>query len=436
MKILNLQVTTMGEILQKIFNLYYQNFEWQLLLMPLIAGIIGWGTNVLALKMTFYPLEYIGFKWKGYNILGWQGIVPEKAGKMASKAVDMITTKLIDIEDQFSKINPKVVAKEMEPRMLDLTRQIFEEAMSQEIPMWKLLTAKQKDIIFQRAVKEIPKVTEEVMEDVKNNITDIFNLKKMAVDQLTQNKNLLNKIFLEVGHKEFKFIEYSGFIFGGLFGIFQVILWIPFPYWWSLPLSGLIVGYLTNFLALKLIFNPVEPIYFLGLRFQGLFIQRQKEVSKGYSRIIAENIMTMPKIFDAIFYGPASDRLVQIIERHVNEGIDNSAGYSSALIRLTSGSESFDRVKNIACRRLVEEIPEHIHLVFDYAKQALDIEHTLNGKMSELPPDEFVGFLRPVFQEDEWKLILVGAILGMIAGFPSNSDYLIPTFQIIISSAV
>ena len=37
--------------------------------------------------------------------------------------------------------------------------------------------------------------------------------------------------------------------------------------------------------------------------------------------------------------------------------------------------------------------------------------------MSSLPPDEFVGFLRPVFQEDEWKLILVGAILGMVAGF-------------------
>ena len=101
----------------------------------------------------------------------------------------------------------------------------------------------------------------------------------------------------------------------------------------------------------------------------------------------------------------------------MNEGIDNSAGYSSALIRLTSGSASYDRVKNIACRRLVEEIPEHIHIVFDYAKQALDIEHTLNDKMSELPPNEFVGFLRPVFQEDEWKLIVVGAILGMLAGF-------------------
>lgn len=405
------------EQLSQLTQFYIDNTGWPEILMPFVAGVIGWGTNVLALKMTFYPLEFVGYKWKGRRILGWQGIVPEKAGSMAGKSVDMITTKLIDIESQFARINPKVVAKEMEPRMLDLTRKIFEEAMSQEVPMWKLLTAKQKDAIFLRAVKEIPKVTEDVMEEVKVNITEIFNLKKMAVEQLMQNKDLLNRIFLEVGHKEFKFIERSGFYFGFLFGVLQALIFIPFPYWWVLPLGGLIVGYLTNWLALKLIFNPVKPKYFLGIKFQGLFIKRQKEVSKGYSKIIADNIMTMPKIFDAIFYGPSSDRLVKIIEGHVNDGIDNTAGYSSALIRITSGSESYDRVKSIACQRLIEEMPDHIHLVFDYAKQALDIEHTLNEKMSELPPDDFVGFLRPVFQEDEWKLILVGAVLGLLAGF-------------------
>jgi hypothetical protein len=66
--------------------------------------------------------------------------VPSKARVLASRSVDMITTKLIDVGEQFSKINPKIVAKEMEPRMLDLTRNIFEEALSTEVPLWKLLS--------------------------------------------------------------------------------------------------------------------------------------------------------------------------------------------------------------------------------------------------------------------------------------------------------
>ena len=33
-------------------------------------------------------------------------------------------------------------------------------------------------------------------------------------------------------------------------------LWIFFQAWWLLPLFGLLVGWATNWLALKMIFNP------------------------------------------------------------------------------------------------------------------------------------------------------------------------------------
>jgi hypothetical protein len=40
----------------------------------------------------------------------------------------------------------------------------------------------------------------------------------------------------------------------------------------------------------------------------------------------------------------------------------------------------------------------------------------MHKKMANLSPVEFQGFLRPVFQEDELKVILVGAFLGGLAG--------------------
>lgn len=255
------------------------------------------------------------------------------------------------------------------------------------------------------------------MQEVKDNITEIFNLKQMTINHLSNNKELMNRMFLDVGDKEFQFIEYSGLYFGFLFGLAQMLVWIPFGAWWQLPLGGLVVGYLTNVLALNMIFKPAKAYKLFGWKIQGLFILRQKEVAKEYANIVANEIITMPNIFRAMFEGDASDRLLHIIEEHVNESFDHTAGFSSALIRITSGSNSYDRIKEIACRRLVAEVPEHIHLIFDYAQQALDIEHTLSDKMSSLPPEDFVDFLRPVFQQDEWKLLLVGSILGMIAGF-------------------
>ena len=49
--------------------------------------------------------------------------------------------------------------------------------------------------------------------------------------------------------------------------------------------------------------------------------------------------------------------------------------------------------------------------------EALDLEETLKQKMQQLSGQEFEGVLHPVFQEDELTLILVGAFLGMVAGF-------------------
>jgi hypothetical protein len=36
--------------------------------------------------------------------------------------------------------------------------------------------------------------------------------------------------------------------------------------------------------------------------------------------------------------------------------------------------------------------------------------------MKELTPEEFEGLLRPAFQQDEWILITVGAVLGFLVG--------------------
>ena len=57
---------------------------------PIVSAIVGWGTNVLAIYMTFYPIEFVGIP----PFLGWQGIIPSKARKMASKTVDLMTAKL------------------------------------------------------------------------------------------------------------------------------------------------------------------------------------------------------------------------------------------------------------------------------------------------------------------------------------------------------
>lgn len=400
-----------------------------LIIIPIVAAFVGWVTNVIAIKMTFYPIEFMGWelipvvrpvghKKRGLQRIGWQGIIPSKAKKIAGISVDLLTSKLVSVEEEFGKIDPSIVAKEMEPTLHRLSKKIINEAMTEQIPlMWKVLPERRKKAIYESAAKEFPLVTEAIMTDVRDNIGELFDLKTMAVESLTKNKSLLNELFLKCGKDEFKFIERSGIYFGFLFGLIQMFIWMYYPVWWILPVGGLFVGFATNWLALKMIFQPVNPINLGLIKIQGLFIKRQKEVAVEYAKIVAGSILTVPKIFERLLNSTNSDKMVNIVKSHVEAGVDNTAGFNRSLIQISSGTKRYESIKQIAFERFMEELPKSIKEIFDYADSALDIETTLREKMAALPPKDFVGVLRPAFQEDEWILILVGTALGCVAGF-------------------
>jgi hypothetical protein len=50
---------------------------WEYFLIPWIAGLVGYVTNVVALQLTFYPLEFFGIEFfrlkdEPWGIIGWQ----------------------------------------------------------------------------------------------------------------------------------------------------------------------------------------------------------------------------------------------------------------------------------------------------------------------------------------------------------------------------
>jgi len=380
---------------------------------PLTSAVVGWVTNVLALKMTFYPLEFIGIK----PFFGWQGIIPSKAAKMSKISVDLWTTKLINVKEMFSKIKPEAVAEEMRPEFDRIAKEMMEEVMEDQMPqIWAKVPQAAKKIVYGRMSKDLPIIIADIMQDVKDNIEDVFDLKTMIVQRLTTDKAMMNEIFLKCGKEEFKFIERSGLYFGFLFGLIQMAVWWFFPEWWILPLFGLLVGYGTNWLALKLIFVPIKEKRFLGITFQGLFIKRQPEVSVEYAHILANDILTFDRIFAAIVNGPTKDRFVSLIQKHTHKAFDDALGMGKPMIKLVGGENNYNRIKEIASRKVIRELPKSVNPAFAYAEESMDLENVMRNRMLKLSPTEFVGFLRPVFQEDELKLILVGAFLGCAAG--------------------
>jgi uncharacterized membrane protein YheB (UPF0754 family) len=218
----------------------------QLLSIPVIGAIVGWGTNVVALKMTFYPLEFLGIP----PYLGWQGIIPAKAESMAARTVDLMTTKLVGVREVIERLDPERVVAAMQDGVAAMLRQVIDDVMMREQPeLWQALPEAIRQGIYDRASADAPAVIRESLEDIKIDIEDLVDLKRMAIDALLADRAFLNTIFLECGKDEFVFIERSGIYFGFLFGLIQMALWVVYPADWTLPVAGFFLGYITNVLA-------------------------------------------------------------------------------------------------------------------------------------------------------------------------------------------
>ena len=381
--------------------------------MPFVAAAIGYATKRVAIRMMFEPIEFVG--WKPW--LGWQGVVPRNAARMAGVSVDLMTQRLIRPEDIVGRLDPQRVAREIEAPLLNSVQDITQEVAEELQPgLWQMLPDGVRGMVVKRVQAESPQLVADILRDIQRNIRGVFDLKAMVVTNLTRDKRLLNRVFLEAGDQEFRFIVRSGIWFGFVIGVVQAVTWAFTHSMWVMPLFGLFTGWFTDWLALKMIFHPRRPVRVLGFEWQGLFLKRRKEVSARYGELVADEIITPRNVIDAILRGPLSDRLFETIQRHVVKLVDQQAGLARPFLVLAVGSRGYEQMKESVARKILQRLPDTLRHVERYAGDAMDLRNTLVTKMQQLTEEEFEGLLRPAFRQDEWLLIAVGAALGFLVG--------------------
>ncbi len=385
---------------------------WKYVSIPIVAALVAWATNWVAVQMTFYPIEFLGIR----PFFGWQGIIPAKSEKMAGILVDQTLSKIGSIDEFFQQMEPEKIAAHLTQSIQENIEDYTDEVMTERnAVLWENLPLMVRRRIYSRARKIVPDIMDKLVEDIGQNVESLVDLKHMVQAQMRNDKALMVKMFREVGEPEFRFVTNSGLYFGFLFGLVQLPIFIFFPYGWILPVGGLIIGAITNWLALNIIFRPVRPIPVGPYRVQGLFLKRQKDVAENFARLTTEEVVTLKNIMQQVIYGPRSDRTRALIKRHLRPLLDGGVVRTAA--QLTVGPSGYaDLKKSVEEKALDLAVIPFEDQQFNRERGAI-VERIMCERMQDLSAQEFQDLLRPAFQEDEWILITVGAVLSMGAGF-------------------
>lgn len=388
--------------------------NWGLMTIPVVSAVIGWFTNWVAIQMMLYPVEYKGIG----PYLGWRGIIPANAEKVASGIVRLITQRLVNLGDLFSSFAGHAFIEHATESIDRITDLVVEEISMRYAPMlWKSLDDGARAQARAAIRKEVEATAVKLLDDLGQNVTSIIDLEHTVLTSMRRDKALLGQIFKKVGSEEFKFIENSGAYFGFLFGIPMIWLWLAFPSWWLLPVSGFAVGYATNWVALKMIFEPKEPMKIGPFTVQGLFHKRQQEVADVFAMMVAEQVINADNIIASVTGGAGGETVRGIVGRHVDALVSTHESHPMVAMAMTAAGIDGQTLRIELQARVYEELPKPGGLLYVFADKAVDVQDMLFTRMKVLDPRSFESLLRPAFQQDEWKLILAGGILGLLAGW-------------------
>lgn len=386
---------------------------WVYITIPFGAAFVGWVTKILALKMMFVPIEFKGIK----PYFGWQGQIPKRAPKMAAVAVDSLTSGILKPEEMFDKIDPDELVGELGEPLREAAEELVDMMMMSFQPqIWRATPDQLKDLIVRNVEGRIPGATRGMFEEFKGQVDQVFDIKHMVVTNLVRDKVALNSVFQDIGRPAFKFLIKSGLYFGFLIGLVQMLVFGVTGWHLALPLFGLLTGGLTDWVALQMIFRPLEKrTVFPGIKWHGVFQREREEVIRGYASLMAREIFTPKAIMESLLTGPMSDKFFDIIQQEIGRTIDSQMGFTGRVINAV-GSRQYQEMKQKLAASVIEKLPETSSYIENYVASRLDLENVMIEKMMVLDSKSYENLLRPAFKDDEWIIVVLGAALGFLCG--------------------
>ncbi|GAU77153.1 DUF445 domain-containing protein [Fusibacter sp. 3D3] len=192
----------------------------KLLILAMIGGVIGWMTNVIAIKLLFRPINPIKIPLTPFKI---QGLIPKRKAEISKSIGEIVDQELISIEQILDHVIENTDKAQIVALVKEKVLTIAEEKMPSIIPSMfkKSILASIGEIIDQNGEQMIIEMTEKL----SHKVIESVDVAKIVEDKLNAyDFEKLEEMTLKIAKTELKSIEVLGGIIGFFIGIFQGIV--------------------------------------------------------------------------------------------------------------------------------------------------------------------------------------------------------------------
>ncbi|MBM3443086.1 MAG: DUF445 family protein [Bacteroidetes bacterium] len=183
-----------------------------------------------------------------------------------------------------------------------------------------------------------------------------------------------------------------------------------------IPVISAFIGWVTNWVAIKMLFHPREPIHLLGITVQGIFPKRQRQFAERLGKMVSEELLSFSDIQTRVTNPENLRRLMPIVEEHVDEFLRRRLTELFPVISMFIGEKTIGELKTHFMNELERIFPILMQRYMNHLQSELDLEKIVVDKVTALTSDRLEALLMSVMAREFRFVEILGGILGFLIG--------------------
>jgi uncharacterized membrane protein YheB (UPF0754 family) len=185
---------------------------------------------------------------------------------------------------------------------------------------------------------------------------------------------------------------------------------------WLTPLVGGLIGWLTNFLAIKMLFHPRQPHVIMGLLLQGVIPKRQRDLALKIGAVVEQELLHPDDILNAINSEELRAHLATVLEHRIDRFLREKLFRGDFLYTKVLSREAVQRLKRALISELVSLFPLEVEATLKGFVEKVNIRKIVADRVEQFDFDRLENLVYRVARAELFWVEISGGILGFLIG--------------------
>lgn len=189
--------------------------------------------------------------------------------------------------------------------------------------------------------------------------------------------------------------------------------------WWqfvTIPVGGALIGWLTNRLAIRMLFRPRRPWRFLGLTVQGLLPRRRVELADRVAEAIEREFLSLDDIRATLRDPEYRKALGERVEGWLRELFSEKLANGPRLLRAVVGDGLVDRLAAGAAQEVIRHLPGLIEGALGEFERRFDVRQVVRSNIEAFDLGRLEDIVLQLARRELRFIEVLGGVIGFAIG--------------------